>query len=417
MNNTVNYEFRMSDGTIIARMSPDKVALVEQTDTGEKELEVYADWRDALKKLGGEKLEGDFAYGDKEMVSAMEGAFNGKAHPVKPDPKAAKNGRAKKGEKDTQVLAGELISGIVVELTPDQIKVGKNPRGETIGVEDIAQSIRRNGQLQNIVVGPPDKNGKHELYAGFRRVAAAEHNQKSFPNKPEWYTLRALVYEGNKRIAGLAENLHRINMNPMAIARQYNEMVEVDGMQQKEVAKLMGVLPTEVSNYMSLLNLPKRAQELLEEGKITYSIALKLAKMTEEDRKAALANIREQVTQAEETGHKGRQARKTVVDESAVHSAVLEARKGRRGDEEEDEEEDGGEEEAQAAEPADTKLRWTRKAIDDFLDENILPGAPPPIVFIFTRIKKMFDGKLKESTCRKQIMDYAKSLKETAGSR
>jgi ParB/RepB/Spo0J family partition protein len=407
MNNTISYEFKYPDGVIVARMTPERLDLLDeegkpiQSFTGSGD---QSHWQQTLAEYGSE-MEGDYSYGDKEMVSAMEGALNAKAHAVKPD-KGARKGRAKKGEVDTQELGGQLLSGKVIELTPDQIKVGKNPRGETVAVERMAESLRKDGQIQNIVVAPAEK-GKYLLIAGYRRVAGAVHNQEAFPNKPEYWTLRALVYEGdNPRIIAMKENIERIAMSHMAIARQYNEMVEVDGMEQKAVARLMNVTTTEVSNYLKLLDLPKKMQEWLDEGKLTYSTALKVAKFSPEDQKAAMANVKEQVAESEESAPQKRQGRRAVVDEAELEKAVRQARKPAQ-DEDVEEYEDEVEEDTT---PRASKM--TRRQIDDFLEENTLAGAPVHQVYIFSQLKAMFDGLKKETTVRGNIRKYCESLKK-----
>jgi ParB family transcriptional regulator, chromosome partitioning protein len=128
---------------------------------------------------------------------------------------------------------------------------------------ELAESIRTRGVLQPIVVRPL-AGGSFELVAGERRLRAAK--------MVELATIPALVRDTDdwERLdLALAENMARVDLNPVEQARACAMLVEDLGLTKQEVARRVGRSRVAISNLIRLLELPEEALELIEKGKLT----------------------------------------------------------------------------------------------------------------------------------------------------
>ncbi len=71
-----------------------------------------------------------------------------------------------------------------------------NPKNDyqMINIDELAEDIKRNGLLHNLVVVPTQESGKYKLLAGERRFKALQKLNESEPEK--WGTVHVLVYTG-----------------------------------------------------------------------------------------------------------------------------------------------------------------------------------------------------------------------------
>jgi ParB/RepB/Spo0J family partition protein len=407
VNSSVNYEFRNPEDAVIGRMNPTSVVLVDPT-TG-KTVETFKPennlpaWRIALLGLDSD-LEGDYSYGDKTMVSAMEGAINGKAYPVQETAGKKASGKKKAsagagesasvGEAETD--DGQTVFGEYVELDPEVVIAGKNPRGETPNPEGMAESFRQVGQLQNIVVAPADKKGRYALIAGWTRHAAALHNKASFPGKPQTWMLKAIIMDPeNRHIIGLIENAKRTDMGTLAVARALQVCLD-EGLTQRQIAKQTGFSTSHISNLLGVLDLPKPALALVESGVLNQTMAVKLSKMNADELKLAMSNISEQVTSGEDAPRKRGQM--SQID----FEAVTRSARGQSNEPEADADADadGDNEET---EETPVNLKMSRREIDQFLTDSMIPGADPAQFEICGQLKKFFDGQCKIGAVEKKF--------------
>jgi ParB family transcriptional regulator, chromosome partitioning protein len=167
---------------------------------------------------------------------------------------------------------------------------------------ELAESIRARGVLQPIVVRPL-AGGSFELVAGERRLRAAR--------MVELEAIPALVRDTDdwERLdLALAENMARVDLNPIEEARACAMLVEDLGLTKQEVGRRVGRSRVAISNLIRVLELPEEALELIERGELTegHGRALLLCKDHSTRRSLALAardggwSVRETERQARE---------------------------------------------------------------------------------------------------------------------
>jgi ParB family transcriptional regulator, chromosome partitioning protein len=190
---------------------------------------------------------------------------------------------------------------------------------------ELAESIRTRGVLQPIVVRPL-AGGSFELVAGERRLRAAQ--------MIELETIPALVRDAEdwERLdLALAENMARVDLNPVEEARACAMLVEDLGLTKQEVARRVGRSRVAISNLIRLLDLPEEALELIERGELTegHGRALLLCKDHAARRSLAL-EARDAAWSVRETERRAREAERQPEPETKrfrreIHPDLAEA--------------------------------------------------------------------------------------------
>lgn len=146
-----------------------------------------------------------------------------------------------------------------IEANPDQPR--QNFNNEYI--QELAESIRREGLLQPILVRPIE-NGRYQIIAGERRWRASQLAGL------EMVPVRFKEVDDDKSLElALIENIQRSDLNPIEEAYGYRRLMERLGMTQAEVAQAMSKGRSTIANALRLLELPQDAQELLFNNVIT----------------------------------------------------------------------------------------------------------------------------------------------------
>lgn len=138
---------------------------------------------------------------------------------------------------------------------------------------ELKASIAAHGLLQNLIVRPATK-GKFEVEAGERRrcamLALAEDKVLSRDHE-----VTCLVLEDSAEAAvetSLAENFHRLAMNPADEATAFAALVE-GGATVEEVARRFGLTVRFIEGRLRLATLAPQVFEALASGEITLDIA------------------------------------------------------------------------------------------------------------------------------------------------
>ena len=132
-------------------------------------------------------------------------------------------------------------------------------------LEELANSIRKNGVIQPIAVRPNKSDkGKFEIVAGERRWLAAQ--RAGLHEIP--VTILDLSDVESLEVA-IVENIQRDDLNPIEEARGYKRLNEEFKYDHESISKLMSRSRSHISNTLRLLTLPSDVIALLEEGTLT----------------------------------------------------------------------------------------------------------------------------------------------------
>jgi ParB family transcriptional regulator, chromosome partitioning protein len=189
----------------------------------------------------------------------------------------------------------------------------------------LSESIRSRGVLQPIVVRPLP-GGKYELIAGERRLRASKLAElESIPavvrQTEDWERLDL----------ALAENMARVDLNPVEEARACSMLVDDLRLSKAEVGRRVGKSRVAVSNLIRLLELPDDALELIEAGELSEAHGRAILTCKDHDARKRLArDAREQGWSVRETERRARdleagEARQAPKAVDADLAEVLEA--------------------------------------------------------------------------------------------
>jgi len=174
---------------------------------------------------------------------------------------ALKKATAKPG-KDLKSV-GELPSSGVLLISRDEIYSEKQVRVSFNRLKELGETMRREGQLQPIVVGPRTERG-YPILAGERRWRASA---PEYGNIPKLLVLIETEQRSGlkKATSQLIENIQREALTPFEIAAALKEYAD-EGWKNKEIAEELQMSDKWVSLHLSLNNVPDIVYRLFEEG-------------------------------------------------------------------------------------------------------------------------------------------------------
>ena len=216
--------------------------------------------------LGGDSYEEDIRYNIDSVEQVddysdeIEG-FDGEVKIREAEPKKAAKKPAKKAETKKAKPAGQGVMEVSISqvvANPDQPR--KNFSQQEL--DELADSIKRNGLLQPILVSA--KDDKYEVIAGERRLRASKiAGLKKVP------VIVKQTSKNKKLELALIENIQREDLNPMEEAYSYKKILDTQGISHSELASIVSKARSTITNSLRLLDLPEDAQKLLYENKIT----------------------------------------------------------------------------------------------------------------------------------------------------
>lgn len=200
-------------------------------------------------------------------------------------PNKANKGTAPLAER-SELSLGERAGGEQIRelplhrVEPDKSQPRKN--FDEASLKDLSASIKEHGVITPILVQKKDKY--YEIIAGERRWRAAKAaGLKSIP---------AIVknYEDAERLAvSLIENIQREDLDAIEEAHAYKRLMEDYGLTQDALSKKVSRSRPSIANTLRLLNLDKRVQAMLIEGRISAGHARALASIEDTERQVQLA--------------------------------------------------------------------------------------------------------------------------------
>jgi ParB family chromosome partitioning protein len=175
--------------------------------------------------------------------------------------------------------ASELL---VREIAPNPEQPRR--RFDEAEIERLADSIRRHGVLQPVVVRRAAAGAArpYELVVGERRWRAAQRAGRE--------AIPALVQDvapTDLLEVALVENVQRRDLNPIELAQAFRALL-ASGRTQDEVGERVGLERSTVANHLRLLELPKEMQEDVELGALSMGHAKALLQLSNPERRARL---------------------------------------------------------------------------------------------------------------------------------
>jgi len=136
---------------------------------------------------------------------------------------------------------------------------------------------------------------RYALVSGFRRaIALAElgETDPTFLNDVPCRVIEPQTHGGLK-LAQLIENIQRANLKPLEKAMGFKQAMsdEVAGLSQRDVARLLGISDTAVSQHLRLLDLPDLIKDMLDDGEISFSHARAIMYQVPQDQWPAAAKL------------------------------------------------------------------------------------------------------------------------------
>ena len=135
------------------------------------------------------------------------------------------------------------------------------------GLSELADSIKQQGLIQPIALRKV--GDRYQIISGERRTRATKIAGLS--------TIKAQVFEDldDKAMAewALIENIQRVDLNPVEIARSYQQLIDKHGYKHEDLAKIVSKSRSAITNSLRLLKLPEVVLLWIEEGKISGGAA------------------------------------------------------------------------------------------------------------------------------------------------
>lgn len=181
--------------------------------------------------------------------------------------------------------AGAAPAAVETSVEIDRVHpADDNVRVELTDLDGLADSIREVGILQPLLLQPhPSIDGHYRIIAGHRRHAAARlAGLTHVPFVSYTITVNEHASEVMRVLAMAAENLQRVDLSVIEEARTFDRL-RTAGLSQRKIAAAVGKTQAHVSRRLSLLELPERAQQLVDTGRITLEEGVELGRLTADE--------------------------------------------------------------------------------------------------------------------------------------
>jgi len=205
--------------------------------------------------------------------------------------------------KKTQALGrglGELLGEIeeaydneispsktVLDIPLSNIKVNPfQPRKhfDEKALQELSESIKLHGLLQPVVV--VEEMDSYVLIAGERRLRASKLAKTK--------TIKAIIVSATHeqmRELALIENIQREELNPIELAKSYEELIEVHKLTQEELSSTIHKSRSQITNTLRLLQLSNKAQKAIIEKQISAGHAKVMVNLSVKDQNVLVDSI------------------------------------------------------------------------------------------------------------------------------
>jgi len=132
---------------------------------------------------------------------------------------------------------------------------------------ELAETIEKHGLIQPIALRRV--GDRYQIISGERRTRATRLAGMK--------TIKAQVYENldDKAMSewALIENIQRVDLNPVEVARSYQQLINNHGYTHEDLSKIVGKSRSAITNSLRLLKLPESVLQWIEEGKLNGGAA------------------------------------------------------------------------------------------------------------------------------------------------
>jgi ParB family chromosome partitioning protein len=154
-------------------------------------------------------------------------------------------------------------------------------------LEGLAQSIKTVGLLHPPLVRFIPHQDRYEIISGERRFRAAQlAGMKTIS-----VIVRRLISSCLSAQAALIENIQRVDLNPLEIAKALHRLILEFSFTQEKLAQQIGKKRSTIANYLRLLSLPQHIQDSLYKNLISMGHAKAILSVEEVEKRALLHEI------------------------------------------------------------------------------------------------------------------------------
>ena len=153
----------------------------------------------------------------------------------------------------------------ISQIIPNPSQPRKNFKNEDL--KELSTSIKNQGLIQPIIVKPITDN-QFQIIAGERRWRACQLN-----GMHEVDCVIKDLDETNVLEAALIENIQREDLNVIEEANAYKGLIDIKGINNENLAKLIGKSSSHVSNILRLLELDIKIQQMVINGDLSMGHA------------------------------------------------------------------------------------------------------------------------------------------------
>lgn len=165
----------------------------------------------------------------------------------------------------------------LLAISPDPTQPRKD--FDEDGLQELAQSIRRNGLVNPIIV-KANEDGEYTIIAGERRYRAHQILDTE--------TIECIVYNGsNGKELQLIENVNRKDLNPMELTEAYRSYLD-SGHTLEELSQVVGKPKNIISWMLNLEKCRPEVQHLVSRNQLSLVVGISLSKLTENGQTRAL---------------------------------------------------------------------------------------------------------------------------------
>ncbi|MDR2068198.1 MAG: ParB/RepB/Spo0J family partition protein [Holosporaceae bacterium] len=168
-------------------------------------------------------------------------------------------------------LESDDRSDSVIKISPSRVQPNPfQPRQifNEESLDSLAESIKRKGVLQPILVIKCGDNDGYQLIAGERRLRASK-----IAGLDEIPAIVVDLSEKDQLEISILENIQREDLNPLEEAKAYRRLMDEFQYTQEELSESLGKSRSHVANMLRLLSLPDEVKVLINDGKLSFGHA------------------------------------------------------------------------------------------------------------------------------------------------